>query len=337
MDPVRTRFSRRLVLKTGVTAAGLAAAGMVGSLTPPVVAAAGEKTFSLLSGSSSRDHALDLNSYFPKEVFVNAGDTIVWKFPSMEPHTVTFPVPLNGPWPDPFSLPPTGIGGAVFDNTTTVSSGLIAGGATYALTFDAEGTFTYVCLLHSSPVNTVMRGIVHVLPAGSARPFSQAEYDRQARLQISAGLKVGNQLQLAARRYAMQRGPAGQRIVVAGHDNGDVMWSRFSPQWVNVRKGQTIRFVNLGSDAPHTVTFGAEPPGPFPINLVPPSHGPGGDPADYQGGDLNSGFLWAQNPPGFGGPFPTHFDVTFTKAGRFHYICGLHDEMGMVGVVTVTP
>ena len=29
------------------------------------------------------------------------------------------------------------------------------------------------------------------------------------------------------------------------------------------------------------------------------------------------------------------FDVTFTKSGRFHYICAIHDGMGMVGDVTV--
>jgi plastocyanin len=31
------------------------------------------------------------------------------------------------------------------------------------------------------------------------------------------------------------------------------------------------------------------------------------------------------------------FVVTFAKAGTFHYICALHDGMGMVGKVVVKP
>jgi plastocyanin len=33
----------------------------------------------------------------------------------------------------------------------------------------------------------------------------------------------------------------------------------------------------------------------------------------------------------------TRFRVTFPNPGIFSYICALHDEMGMVGQVTVTP
>jgi plastocyanin len=33
----------------------------------------------------------------------------------------------------------------------------------------------------------------------------------------------------------------------------------------------------------------------------------------------------------------TRFRVTFPNPGIFPYICALHDEMGMVGQVTVTP
>jgi plastocyanin len=33
----------------------------------------------------------------------------------------------------------------------------------------------------------------------------------------------------------------------------------------------------------------------------------------------------------------TRFRVTFTQAGVFHYICGLHDQLGMKGKVIVVP
>ena len=66
-----------------------------------------------------------------------------------------------------------------------------------------------------------------------------------------------------------------------------------------------------------TVVFGPEP-----TNLFVPV----GNPTNFAGGQLNSGILL----PG------SSFTVTFTKAGTYHYICGLHDYLGMVGTVRVT-
>ena len=31
------------------------------------------------------------------------------------------------------------------------------------------------------------------------------------------------------------------------------------------------------------------------------------------------------------------FTVTFNKVGRFHYVCALHTDMGMKGLVVVKP
>ena len=69
-----------------------------------------------------------------------------------------------------------------------------------------------------------------------------------------------------------------------------------------------------------TGSFGQEPPG---LGILFPS----GDPTSYAGGDLNSGVLAPGVP----------FSVTFTTTGTFHYICALHDDMGMVGDVLVVP
>ncbi|WP_345035139.1 hypothetical protein [Arthrobacter methylotrophus] len=57
-----------------------------------------------------------------------------------------------------------------------------------------------------------------------------------------------------------------------------------------------MSFVNNGMAAPQTVTFGDEP-----ANFFPPL----GDPQNYTGGQLNSGFMTPN----------TTFTVTFTKAG----------------------
>jgi len=67
---------------------------------------------------------------------------------------------------------------------------------------------------------------------------------------------------------------------------------------------------------PHTVTFGPEKP-----NISAPY----GDPRHFRGQQLNSGILL----PG------SSFTVTFTRAGTHHYLCALHDYLGMSGTVTV--
>jgi plastocyanin len=54
---------------------------------------------------------------------------------------------------------------------------------------------------------------------------------------------------------------------------------------------------------------------------------PSGHPHNYRGGNLNSGFM----TPGM------KFKVTFNKVGRFHYVCALHQDMGMKGLVVVKP
>ena len=48
--------------------------------------------------------------------------------------------------------------------------------------------------------------------------------------------------------------------VFAGADNGAVMVMRFLRPTVVVHVGDTVTFDNNGMGAPHTVTFGEEPP-----------------------------------------------------------------------------
>src|SRR5450759_1787061 len=80
---------------------------------------------------------------------------------------------------------------------------------------------------------------------------------------------------------------------------------------------KSLKPLSMGLLSGHTITFGPEP-----ANVFVPS----GDPTHFSGQPLNSGILL----PG------SSFKVTFTKAGTYHYICGLHDYLGMVGTVRVT-
>jgi plastocyanin len=119
---------------------------------------------------------------------------------------------------------------------------------------------------------------------------------------------------------------------------GSVTVFRFLPGRIVIHAGQTVTWNNVDAEVPHTVTFGAEPPGgPFgsfgpsgaavPGAPGTPNHATLGSP----GTAANSGFI------GAGLPFGTTFTATFTAPGTYNYICALHDTLGMKGTIVVLP
>ena len=299
--------------------AALAALVVPMTVSGAAVASDGSATsWTVQVGAESGDQAMQGMAFLPSNVFINAGDTVNWAANSAEIHTVTFLAPgqsLDSMQPfDPsnplelFPTPQTSYDGTYTNSgvLTNVSNSGFPSATTYHLTFPSTGDFTYYCLVHGM----VMTGVVHVRQAGTPYPFTQAQYDKQATAQVRATVRDGNVLRAATLRLA------NQHTVFTGADNGSVMVMRFIRPNVTIHVGDQITFTNNGMGAPHTVTFGAEPPNVF---------APSGDPSAFAGGDLNSGMM----PPG------STFTVTFTKAGSFTYICGLHDYMGMVGTVDV--
>lgn len=289
------------------------------------------QTWTVQVGSQNSTMAIQGMRFLPGDVTINAGDTVRWVAKGAEIHTVSF---LVGGQPQT-TLPPfdptnmtqlTQQGGSVYDPTKYFNSGLMTtvptGGdlgpfpptlphvQSYSLTFPTAGTYTYYCLVHG----LMMVGVVHVQTAGSAYPYSQAQYDDQARIARAGlnaiGINMRNDLVRLSRPH----------LVFMGDDNGQVSVMRFIKQRTVIHKGQSISFRNRGMGAPHTVTFGTEPPPPG-------LFGPSGNPKAYKGGNLNSGIVE---------PHST-YRVTFVKAGTFHYVCALHDFMGMKGTVVVRP
>jgi plastocyanin len=298
--------------------------GAVATSGPAVAAPA---TWTVLVGSQTDNMAIQGQRFLPGDITIDAGDTVTWKANSMEIHTVTF---FDGGKPKA-TLPPldpadpmqvTAQGGHIMDGTSYFNSGVMTTStdagplpvpavASYSLTFPDQGTFTYYCLVHG----VMMRGVVHVQPAGAPYPYTQGELDAEAAWQTNALNADGYAL------WAQARAASSRHRVFTGADDGVTMLMRFVHRKVVIHRGQKVHFLNtMSMGAPHTVTFGTEPQGPA---LFQPS----GDPTNYRGGDLHSGFMT---------PDAT-FTVTFNKVGRFHYICALHDDMGMKGVVVVKP
>jgi plastocyanin len=311
---------RRLVLAV-VSVTALAIPVAIGSSAS--AATAGPVTWHVRVGAESPDMSVSAMAFLPKNIWVDAGDTVHWTAGSAEPHTVTFLAPgTTLPEFNPFDPSQTGaVGSSSYDGTAYTNSGIIATqpifvftnpAASYDLTFTTTGDFTYYCLLHG----VMMTGTVHVRAAGTAYPYTQSDYNRMGTQQANTALNAGRDAWRDARQAHATTGSSVQ-VGVEGEGFG-VM--RFVRDRVVVHRGDTVSFSVAGPGAPHTVTFGQEPPG---LAILAPS----GDPTHFAGGDLNSGVLAPGAP----------FDVTFTTVGTFHYICAIHDDMGMVGDVVVVP
>ena len=94
-------------------------------------------------------------------VTIAAGTTLTFtNLSNNVPHTVTFPILGQAPPPGPPNQPAAG--GATYDGTALVNSGVIPPGGTFNLTFTKAGTFAHYCLFHDGPEG--MTGTVTVTP-----------------------------------------------------------------------------------------------------------------------------------------------------------------------------
>ncbi len=347
--------------------------------TPPAVATPplgeqpdGTHVWRVRVAGLEMENLIDTQAFFPKEITINAGDAIFFEFPTPPGfHTVTF---LSGqeapaliipdadvatPAASPAAGPPQLIinpevafpsSGATYDGTGYINSGLdvirLPGDPPYILTFTTPGTYEYQCIPHG----VVMKASVVVQEAGSAAPEDQAALDARGEQERAALIAEGK----------AEIAEYGEAIATARED-GSTLWEvaagvgeeqarimQFLPNTLEIKAGDTVRWVNHSKTEPHTVTFlgaGVEPPED--VLIEPQPSGPPKivqNPLSFflQGGDVyngqgffNSGFLG--DPPFPGGPA---YELTFDTAGEYRYYCILHSSgpegPGMAGTIRVT-
>jgi plastocyanin len=113
---------------------------------------------------------LELTRYFPDNLQIKSGDSVVWQ--AAAPHTVTFLAPgqtttaLEQQYGGPLGVPPAKPS-ENYDSTQLYHSGVLALGppgspTSYQLTFASAGTFNYLCLLHD---DLGMKGTISVSAA----------------------------------------------------------------------------------------------------------------------------------------------------------------------------
>lgn len=291
--------------------------------TPPSPAA--PATWHVVAGSQDITEAFQAFPFYPASITIDAGDTIAWSFPAGEPHTVSFPVPGATPVPPTDPSAPAPQGGVSFDGTAYVSSGFLADGKSYSLTFPKPGTYTYFSL----PQAPLASGTVTVQAAGSAYPTAQSAIDAIAQSAIATDITAA-QNSVALFPYTAG-GPHITAGIAAGlaqgpPANGTVMRFVAGPSdmsgSINVSVGTTVVWTNQANNVPHNIYFP-------PVGQTPPPGPPfiaGSSATTYDGTAV------ANSPVLIPG---SSYSLTFTKAGTFKYYCLFHDDEGMVGTVTV--
>jgi len=291
------------------------------------------------TGAQTQSKRIQALAFLPNEIWIHAGDTVKWNFPVDEVHTVTFLANNQLRPGSKVGCPGTTPDGSPFDGNTCVNGGRMTKGQTYSVTFPVAGNFKLTCLVHTS-----MTGVVHVLDPAAPLPHDQAFYDDQAAVQQRDLLYSGAYLDHRPTHSHGNEVTAGVGEVVAtpGGPNA-ISIMRFEEPDKIIHVGDTVEWTNSDPIVPHTMTFGIEP-----ADLVPPSanvtvdadgarHGVVNSTAD----DVHSGWIIASGHERTGVAQAslgvTRFRVTFTQAGVFHYICGLHDQLGMKGKVIVVP
>jgi plastocyanin len=222
-----------------------------------------------------------------------------------------------------------------FDGTRFTNSSILAKGMSWSVTFSKEGTYKFLCVLHPG-----MEASVKVV-ATNVEASTQAQIDQAARTRLADAIQQGER-SAARMEILSNRNATGATTweVRNAPSVGTVDVMRFIPPRVQINAGDTVLWKD-DTPVPHTVTFGGSP------EIIVPEHQRSGPPLlvlnpqvlfpvkpsqNYSGGGyINSGFL-GNGPEATGG---LTFSLTFPNPGSYLYVCVLHADQGMAGVVEV--
>lgn len=169
------------------------------------------------------------NTFSPKNITIDVGDTVVWDNEDNEPHTATAD---NG----------------AFD------SGTMQPGSSYARTFTVPGTYSYHCAFHPGMVGTITV-VGPSVPVGGTQVPSSVAGDLQAQAQAL----YARVQQLQAQLQAQQGG-----VVVPTTAAGGVALDSSSCPLI----GRSLTIGATGDDVTRLQQFLARDPGIYPEALV---------------------------------------------------------------------
>jgi plastocyanin len=318
-------------------------AGLIFGNSPGVSAAA---KYTVFAGGGRAGISVD--AFRPGVVNVNVGDTVDFTNPYEEIHTVTFLAgkkipelieavpPTDGRGPPTIRINPDAakvVKADSFDGSAGFNSGVLNKGQSFSVTFKQGGSFQLVCIVHP-----FMTATVNVLPAGTF-VASQAQRDAEAATILDNVAKAGEAAaaSLRATQSAGAGGTSSWKLSFPPPGNAPYAVNRFVPSRLSIGVGDSVTWDNNVEGPPHTVTFLGGTAAPAPIMpaasgdlVIPPNVAFPTPQKTYEGtGYTSSGII--QKAPGS----PPSYTLTFPKAGTYSYICLLHADQGMAGVVEV--
>ena len=338
-----------------MAAAALAAPAAAGAATKTVTMGMTPKQGKVLQ----RQLASDANQFFPRNVTVNAGDTVT--FLPFGFHNADFPK-RGG---DPLSLiaPGAATSGVVdaagaafwfngqpalginppllksnfgktlkYTGAKAVNSGLPLANRPkpFKVRFPRAGKFTYFCSVHPG-----MKAKVRVKKSGVAIPSKRADARAVAR-QVDKALK-------SARKLRKADAP-DNTVLLGAADRSGVEYFGMLPERLTVPVGTTVNFVmSKPSFEVHSATFGPGDAEKDPNSYL------GQLAASFEGAEFDPRATYPSEPPGTTAsftsalhgngfwntglldstpsPVPASGRVTFAQAGSFSYICVIHPFM----------
>lgn len=302
-----------------------------------------------------------LNQFLPGQLTINAGDKVT--FSSFGFHTVTYlagraippdvfpekgavyegindaagqPFYFEGKQKFVYNGPKFGPAGPkTIKRGTYASAGVIVPQnpkkpVTATYTFPQAGTFKLICLIHPPD----MKMTVVVKPKGATVPTAE-EVVARAQEETDASWAQ-------AKALVAQKPPAS--TVYMGVDGSKAKGGRitvldFVPNLTTVKAGTRVTFRMKSPTEFHNVGFGPVkylnkfmkqtdlfPFGPKDPNQVTPPFLYGTDPpgTPHDGTNHGNGFYATGLADGIRGGLPNSYRITFTKPGKYHFICMLH-------------
>ncbi len=236
-----------------------------------------QQTYTVLVGWENPHQGIGIMAYFPDTVTIHVGDTVHWVQNSNEIHTVTFlagtePPPLLitatqlgvPPDPSPLLLNPAAVdpvipAGGLYDGTSFANSGLMGRepgeSQQFDLTFTAEGTYDYLCLVHG----VVMSGQVVVVGQEVSIPSpnqAMAQGKQQMAEKLAQVPAVQMEAEMQVQPPVMNDNGTMTHHVMIGYNDGQIDLMQFFPDKLVVSPGDTVEWeMSLHNVAPHTVTF----------------------------------------------------------------------------------
>jgi plastocyanin len=304
-----------------------------------------------------------LNQFFPGRLTVNAGDSVTFTSVGFHTVTYAggkpYP-PFLGPAPGKtyqgitdsegqpfffdgelkFEYNPVAIGPygpKAISRGKPASSGVIPGQSFKKPTkatssFPIAGVFKLLCVVH--PPDMAMTVVVK--PKGASVPSTPDEVDAQAKDETEASW--------ATAKVAVAKKPPANTVYMGvdgpKEPGGRMTVLDFVPDLTTVKVGATVDFVVRAPTEAHNVGFGPLkyldklmkqtelfplPPGA--PNQVTPFFIYGSDPprTPYEGATMHgNGFYATPLADGVPGGLPNRSRITFTKPGKYHFLCLLH-------------